>query len=329
MIFLPYIPGAILLVAGILLIVFTIFCIARKSLRKTRIFRRIGILALILLVLARPVIAGGHSERSLSNINVFFIVDNTGSMAAQDLEQGSKRRYEKVAEDIKAIADLFPGAKFGIIVADYDIRRALPLVNDINAVYAYADSLKPKPSALSASSNLSELLNYSADHIKRYNTRFPERSSVVFVMSDGEDSDTESVNIPSELKDAVAGGAVIGYGTTNGSKLPVIDRDGNISEYSLIKDARNEEVVSRIDEANLKQISQTLGLKYYNRMQSNDIFNNSENFVDIMMTYRKADTDVSSYEDLYWILMIAAIALLLWDLYEILNTLMRERKAVK
>ena len=329
MIFAPYIPGIVLAIIGIALAIFTVFCIARKSFRKIRIFRRIGILALVLITLARPVVTGGHSERDLSNINVFFIVDNTGSMAVQDIDQGSKRRYEKVAEDIKKIADLFPGAKFGVVAADYSVRRALPLVNDINAVYSYANSLKPKNSALSTKSNSAELLNYSAKQIKQYNTRFPERSSIVFFMSDGEDDNDVSESIASDFKDSIVGGAVIGYGSTTGGKVPVIDYHGEIDEYSYIKNSTGEEHVSKLDEQKLKQISQNLGINYYNRLQSNDIFNNTDNFIDIMVTYKKSDTDVSSYEDLYWIFMIGAIALILWDLYEILNTLMRERKAVK
>jgi Ca-activated chloride channel family protein len=275
------------------------------------------------LAFARPTITGGKADVDTSNLNVFFIVDNTGSMATKDMENGTKYRYEKAAEDIRQIVKLFPGAKYGVFTLDYNSRQTVPLINSSSAINAYTETLKPKPSIHSNDSDLNALLRLATERVKNYNSRFPDRNSIVFFLSDGEDNVQDKSKAPKELEKAIAGGAVIGYGTTEGDYISIVEYNGSINETTP------GEHVSKINEANLTDLASNLGIKYYNRNSSNELFSNTSNFVDISNIRSRSDKTIDVAEDLYWIPMLGAIALLLWDGFAILESLLLERKAVE
>ena len=146
----PIIPGWIVLIFAVIVIALLVLCIIKKKYRKTDNFRRIGILLLIVMIMCRPVLRGGTSEAQLTNINVYFIVDATNSMAVKDCENGEKRRYEKLAEDVKEIAKQFPGAQYSIFAQDISTYVALPLSTNIDTLYSYANAIIPKHESYSS-----------------------------------------------------------------------------------------------------------------------------------------------------------------------------------
>ena len=254
-------------------------------------------------------------QRDFDDLRAFFDDRN--------MENGTKYRYEKAAEDIRQIIKLFPGAKYGVFTLDYNSRQTVPLINSSSAINAYTETLKPKPSIHSSDSDLNALLRLATERVKNYNSRFPDRNSIVFFLSDGEDNVQDKSKAPKELEKAIAGGAVIGYGTTEGDYISIVEYDDSINE------ATPGEHISKINEANLTDLASNLGIKYYNRNSSNELFSNTSNFVDISNIRSRSDKTIDVAEDLYWIPMLGAIALLLWDGFAILESLLLERKAVE
>ena len=328
--FMPIVPVFIIYILAVLLVGFAIYCCINKNFRHTRVFRRIGIGALLLLAFARPVITSGTAERDLSNLNIFFIVDNTGSMAAKDMEQGSKYRYEVMSDDIKRIVKLFPGAKYGAITLDYNSHQSIPLVSDASTINTFADTLKPKYSYRSGDSDLMSLLKYANQRITNYNKRFPERNSIAIFMSDGEDSTNASTRAIKTLEKQIAGGAVIGYGTTNGAVVHAVNYDGEVDETTTIRDSNTgTEHISKLDEDYLAEIASTMNVQYYRRASSDDKLDNINSFTSETIAYGRSGEITEAAEDLYWLPIILAIGLLLWDFYSILDTLLLERKVAK
>ena len=287
--FMPIVPVFIIYILAVLLVGFAIYCCINKNFRHTRVFRRIGIGALLLLAFARPVITSGTAERDLSNLNIFFIVDNTGSMAAKDMEQGSRYRYEVMSDDIKRIVKLFPGAKYGAITLDYNSHQSIPLVSDASTINTFANTLKPKYSYRSGDSDLMSLLKYANQRITNYNKRFPERNSIAIFMSDGEVDETTTI------------------------------RDSNTGT----------EHISKLDEDYLTEIANTMNVQYYRRASSDDKLDNINSFTSETIAYGRSGEITEAAEDLYWLPIILAIGLLLWDFYSILDTLLLERKVAK
>jgi len=328
MIFATKIPIVILIIALALLAAFTIFCAFYKSFRKAKIFRRIGIAALLLLAFMRPAIGKAEIDRELSNLNVFFIVDVSGSMATRDMDSDTKFRYEKVAEDMKNIVKLFPGAKYSIITLDYNVYQAMPLIDNMDTAISYIDTMRPKNSYLSSDSTLTSLMEYSYKCVKRYTERFPERGNVVIFFSDGEDSNNKTA-VPSDFGKLLSGGAVIGYGTLTGSMVYRVDYDNEVEDTPLKDSATGSAHISKLNENNMKGVADSLGLPYYRRSSSNDKFSSNENFLSTKATYRRGDNNAKVDNEFYWIPMLFAIALLLFDFFKILESLLLERKAAK
>ena len=324
----PTIPFVIILIILTLILSFAIFCLFNKKLRKKRIFRRILMALLLIGMLARPGFAGGSTERDLSNFNLFFIVDNSGSMAVKDMDNYNKYRYEKASDDMKKIVNLFPGAKYSAIVLDYNVYQAMPLVSDTNTAYSFINAMRPKGSTYSSDSNLGNLLSYASDKIEKYTKRYPERKNLLFFFSDGEDADGKT-SIPNSLKNSLSGGAVFGYGTVNGGKVPEIDRENTITNYSIKERIGNTDVISRLDESNLSSIAASAGLKYYRRSSSDDKYSDTKNFVSDNASYQRDDKKADVAFELYWIIALFIVALLIWEFTDILNTLLLERKATK
>lgn len=312
-----------------------IYCALKKKTRKAKYFRRLAVVALILVAMMRPGISNGSAERDLSNLNIFFVVDNTGSMAAKDMNGMSEYRYKVAADDMKRIIKLFPGSKFAIITLDYNVYQAMPLIDDANTALVYVNALSPRESVYSSNSDLSALFELAGERVQKYADRYGDRDSLLFFFSDGENADDSTIKTPDGLKQNLVGGAIIGYGTTNGAHVGAVGYDSekmtyNISDSNFIIDrATGSEHISKLDERNLQNLADTLGLKYYRRSNSDDKFNNINNFTSENAIYHRSNEKANVDSDFYWIFALAAIALLLWDFYTILESLLLERKVAK
>jgi len=331
----PILPLFVLyiLLAGVIAVL--VFCLFKKPLRKTKNLRRLIILGLIFVAMLRPGISNGSAERDLSNLNIFFVVDNTGSMAAKDMNNMSEYRYKVMANDMKKIVELFPGSKYAIIALDYNVYQAMPLIEDANTALAYISSLSPRESIASKDSDLSELLALASTRIEQYNNRYTDRDSLLFFLSDGENVNNFAITTPNKLKQNVIGGAIIGYGTTNGAHVGEVYLDDKtltavISDSKFIKDYNStEDHISKLNEASLKSVADEIGIPYYRRSNSGDKFSSINNFASESAIYHRSNDKANVGSDLYWLFIIIAVALLLWDFYAILETLLLERKVAK
>ena len=318
--FFPIIPDIAVIAILSLLIGAAVFCGFNKNYRRISNFRRIAIAILVLFSLMRPTIVDVETERYINKLNVYFIADNTGSMATKDMA-GGKYRYEQVRDDIVKYVDLFAGAKFSAFVCDYDIYQAVPLSGSTSAILGFAKNLKPKDNSISSWTNLEELLNASADRIEAYNKNNPDRASIVIIMSDGEESGSNEgflSEVPEKLLDNIVGGAVIGYGRVdNNVKVAKIENNEITKDYI--------DHVSKMDVENLNNIATKLNLNYYDREATTNLFDNNARYLSQFSRYVQ-EGDINSRLELYWVLAIAILALLLWDFSDILNELFSERK---
>lgn len=331
----PVLPLFVLYILLAIILAGIAFCLIKKKLRKPNNLRRLTIIALIVVAMLRPGIGGGLAERDLSNLNIFFVVDNTGSMAAKDMENMSKYRYEVMADDMKKIIELFPGAKYAIISLDYNVYQAMPLIDDADTALSYINSLSPRESKTSSDSDLSKLLELTNERVAKYNERYKDRNSLLFFMSDGENINDRSISVPDGLQQEVVGGAVIGYGTATGIHVGVISSNWKdntlvISDSDFIKDhVTGVEHISKLNEKNLGIVADKLGVKYYRRSSSSDKFSSINNFTTESAIYNRSNDKANTSKDLYWLFIIVAIILLLWDFYVILESLLLERKVAK
>lgn len=278
-------------------------------------WRRTAAVLLLGVAALRPALSGDEVATTGANINVYFVVDTTSSVIAEDWG-GERPRVQGMRADIDAIAAAIPGARFSVVTFDQATRVRLPLTTDTTALAAAIDTLLPEPSEYSRGSSVTQPNDRLRALLEQANTRHPDRGRVVFYLGDGEQTAPEPPTpfaIPAGL---IHGGAVLGYGTTEGGRMKATRaRFGTSSDY--LKDpATGEDARSVFSEATLRSIGAQLGLPYRHREQGADIdpvvagidlgrFGTSEQLERQKLRAR---------QELYWPLLLGVAAIAVWEL---------------
>ena len=145
----PVVLG-LFLVVGLALVTWA-FVRGRRSTRGSRglltLLRRGGMVLLLGLAFSGPAIAV-EQEDVVSNVEIIFAVDRTGSMAAEDGPDGAPR-LEAVRRDIRTLVEASSSARFAVVTWDSSTRVELPVTTDSSAVVNFADNLHQEVSEFS------------------------------------------------------------------------------------------------------------------------------------------------------------------------------------
>lgn len=210
-----------------------------------------------------------------SNLNVLFVVDNTISMLANDVGEGT--RLDKVKSDITDIVNELEGAQFSIISFNNDASLIAPFSQDTSHVINAINSLYPVERFYATGSSLDrpkELMDTMLSEIKSDKSQ----KTAVFYISDGEITAEGAVlSSFSSLAQYIDGGAVLGYGTKEGGTMRRLDEYEEagyeeIMDYDIYP---AEPAVSKLDEKNLKQIASDLGIEYMNMTDSKAVISDA------------------------------------------------------
>lgn len=112
-----------------------------------------GLVVLLLLAALRPGVPGGSVRAAATDVNVFFVVDTTSSISAEDYGKGSPR-LDGVRKDIMAIAGELAGARFSMITFDSQAVVRMPLTTDTSALDTLTGVLEPQITMYSTGSSV-------------------------------------------------------------------------------------------------------------------------------------------------------------------------------
>lgn len=279
-------------------------------------WRFAGLVVLVLLAGARPGFAGASAPVANTELNVYFVVDVTPSIAAEDYN-GTSPRLDGVKADIAALATELAGARFSLITFDSNAAVTLPLTTDATALATMTAVLSPKPTYISQGSSISVANTLLGQRLEAANETHPERPRLVFYLGDGEQTAAQAPEPFQTGMDLVDGGAVLGYGTPAGGKMREYSF-GSTSKGSYILDKSNnyKPAVSHIDEKALAKVATQLGVPYVHRDAPADIA------PALKKSAPKAARSPAAPEqrsgagrtEIYWVLALAAFALAGWEL---------------
>lgn len=321
----PVLPVGVLAVAAVLLLGFTVWRVVaeRGNGRLVRAWaRRTAIAALLLVIAVRPGVPGGSSAASAADLNVFFVVDTTSSIAAEDWGDGAPR-LEGVRADIGAVTEQLAGARFSLISFDSSAVLRTPLTDDSAAVVTAAQVMNQEITYYSSGSSITEADDLLADRLKEARESDPGRANVVYYLGDGEQTaDTEPGSFAGAAGD-VDGGAVFGYGTSEGGRMKVFDGYGDrysTDEYIVDRSLPGEpDAISTIDEDALRRIADQLGVPYVHRDARTSVDAAVADARDGRVT--SSDGRAESVTDLYWIPAIPLFLLVLVDVFVVVRAL--------
>ncbi|MFC8038396.1 VWA domain-containing protein [Paenarthrobacter sp. NPDC057355] len=284
--------------------------------RKVRpALNRCLVVVLLLLAALRPGWAGGQSRTSTAELDVFFVVDTSTSMAAEDYN-GTATRLTGVQRDVMAIAQELAGAKFSLITFDDKATVRMPLSQDATALQTSMATLQPQNPRYAKGSSVTGAGQLLKERLAAAQEQHPGRPALVFYAGDGENTSAEGP-APIDGSD-VAGGAVLGYGTEAGGRM----RDSSRNTAAYVKDRSQgggQDAISRIDEQQLRSIAGQLNVPYAHRTAKEPVS-------DMLGKAQPGSLSVSTKDapgriELYWLLALAAFALAVPELLRHLRAL--------
>jgi Ca-activated chloride channel family protein len=308
MTFAPIIPWPLLALTFAALLGFTAWTLVRGGRsRRRRTWKpaalRSAAVVLLLLAALRPGWAGGQAQAGATDLDVFFVVDTSTSMAAEDYN-GTSTRLSGVQHDVTAIANELAGAKFSLITFDNKANVRMPLTQDATALQTAMATLQPQNSRYAKGSSVTGAAQLLKERLEAAKEQHPGRPALVFYAGDGENTSTEA---PDPMDSGnVAGGAVLGYGTGQGGRM----KETSNADAGYVRDKTSDtpqDAISRIDEGQLRAIANQLDLPYAHRTgtePTSAMLSQARPGAITAMTH-----DGQGRVELYWLLALAAFFL--------------------
>lgn len=266
-------------------------------------------MALLFVALLRPGLAGGSAGAATSELNVFFVVDTTTSMVAEDYGQG-KPRLDGVRQDIMAIAEGLPGARFSLMTFDTEGHVRMPLTDSL-ALETITSVLEPQVTSYAKGSSITAAREVLADRLVAARDADPERPRLVFYFGDGEQTSEQEPG-PLQLDGGlVGGGAVLGYGTPAGGRMK--ENTGIVSDVGT-KDAPyvqdgDTDAVSRIDEVRLRTLASQLGVPYVHRAAGDPAEPMLQQAQPEDLQHTQDEGSLPGRTEVYWVFAVGAFVL--------------------
>ena len=295
--------------------------------------RRTALALVTVLIMSGPSIPATQS-RSTSNIEVYLVVDRTGSMAAEDWAggpgNGGGTRLDGVRQDLTAIRDAFPSARFSIIALDTSAARELPLTSDLDAVTSWINSLQQEQTVRSSGSSLERALPQLSQDLRASSENSPEAARLVYILSDGEPTDDGAAASEAsaaglawdQLGSMVDGGAVLGYGTPDGGQMREFEvgqtPDPGADPKYIMDKSTGQPAISKPDTSELQNVASGLGVPYFQRTGGSDDVP-TRDFTNVNVTEVFSDGRERSRRHTYftWPLGIVVAILLVLELVEL------------
>ena len=295
-------------------------------------WRRACLALVMVLILAGPAAAVTESTQ-VSNVEIYLVVDRTGSMAAEDWAggpaAGGGTRLDGVKSDLTAIRDAWPQARFCILALDGAAARELPLTSDLDAVTSWIGSLQQEITQRSQGSSLDGMLPLLVQTLTRAKEKNPEDARLVYILSDGEATDdgrgagaaSTAGATWAKAGELTDGGAVLGYGTASGGMMRSFDGSSTPGSGKYILDPdTGKPAVSVPDTRTLASVAEALGVPYFQRTGGSDDVPTGDftrQDVDAVLTDGREKKNRVRY--LTWPLGIAASALAIWELVALIR----------
>mgnify|MGYP002858153122 CR=1 FL=1 len=196
--------------------------------------------------LARPQLGARLREHESQGVEVMIALDVSNSMLAEDY---SPNRLERSKLAISRLVDRLQGDRIGLVVFAGESFVQLPITADYVSAKVFLKSINTESVPIQGTDLASALMTSAGS----FSTQ-SERSRAIILISDGEDHEGDAL----DAARTIAGQGIriycIGVGSPQGKPIP---KDG-----SLMKDARGDIVVSRLDESILQEIAGIGGGKY-------------------------------------------------------------------
>ena len=264
------------------------------------------IVALVSLILAaaNPQVGTKLQEVKQTGIDVFILLDVSQSMTAEDIKPN---RLEKAKYQISNLIRKLQGDRIGLIIFAGKAYIQFPLTTDYSAAGLFLSAVDvnsvPYPgTAINSAINLAvESFDSSAT------------SKVIIAITDGEDHAGDVMDAVNEAVTKDIRIYTIGLGSTGGVPIPMYNSRGDMIGFK--KDNEGNTVLTKLDEAGLKQIATAGSGKYFRGNNYEDYLDKIYNDLSELKKSEFGVKKVTDYEDRFYYFLVPAIFLLIIELF--------------
>lgn len=272
---------------------------------KIKQFLRFAALLLMTFSLMRPQWGFSWQQVSRKGVDIYFAVDVSKSMLAQDIKPDRLTRTKLALKDI---VKKIQGDRLGLIAFAGSAFIQCPLTVDYNGFLLSVDSLNTDLIArggTSLSGAIEEAIKGFKGGLNKY--------SVLVLITDGEDHEGSSEKLMSKLKELGIRVYGVGIGTREGELIPVEDTNG---QKTFLKDKSGKVVKTRLNDNFLKELALQTGGSY---IQANSLDFGLEKLYDLKIaTLEEREIEsrqAKRYEDRYQVFLGLAFFLLLLEIF--------------
>ena len=204
-----------------------------------KLLLRAVVVGLALVALLGPLLEGGREKVMIENKDIFFCVDVSSSMDAQDVLPS---RISKVKFELKHMIQALEGSRMGLIIFSSEAFIQSPLTYDVSALMLFVDALKTDLVARGGT-NFGAALCLAHQRLEdaAEDRQGTPAAQVVVLISDGEDFGTYTKDAIESLKSRDLSVFTLGIGTEEGTFIPTSrgprrDRRGAVIHTSLKRD---------------------------------------------------------------------------------------------
>lgn len=297
---------------------------------------RVAMVLLVLVIALRPILpATGSGPAAVGGLEVYFVIDTTSSMAAEDADRPAvdgapATRLDGVRDDVAAVTGALTGAQFSLTTFDSATVQRVPLTSDATALVSAASSLTPEVSPFSQGSRIDEPLAFMTELLVSARQEHPDRTRVLFYLGDGEQTRQSAPQSFAPLAPFLDGGAVLGYGSDQGGPMRVFDGyradDAPGDPRYIVDPATGEPAISIADQEALRTIASQLGVQFLQR-QSGDGVDAAVAGIDVGDVQLSPATFTGPVE-FYWIAAIPLGLLALREVVVVATALAATRRRV-
>jgi Ca-activated chloride channel family protein len=202
-------------------------------------------LLFIIVGLANPQIGKKLKEVERKGIDLFFVLDVSRSMLAQDIKPN---RLERAKRAISQVMDNLKDDRVGLVVFAGNAYLQLPLTSDFGAAKMFLETIDP---------NMVPTQGTAIDEaIQQAQSGYPDeqgKHKAMIILSDGENLQGDAEAAATEAAEQGIAIHTVGIGTPSGSPIPLQDQSG---QQQFHRDQNGEVVVTKLNESTLQRIAQ-------------------------------------------------------------------------
>ncbi len=243
---------------------------------------------------------GGSDGIVRKGIDLVFALDASKSMLATDM---APNRLEAAKQLIGKLIDALPEIRVGIVLFAGKAYVQMPLSMDHGAAQMYIDNASPDAVPIKGT--------VIGDALKASLDAFGEREAkykAVVLLTDGEGHDESAVQLSKELSQRGLMVNTVGIGSLQGSYIPEDSLKGR-----KIDPETGVEIVSKLNELELKQIADNTNGVYVRLQNSKDVVRAIVSNLSHMEQKVSGDMSLMSFTYYFWIFVALMLTLLMGE----------------